>query len=116
MTWAWWTRRSMVAAATTSSPRVSPQRENARFDVTITDLVSYLEAMSWKNNAADAASQVLAEATHAEPEHLAWPCRWRSVKACASRPTSGRPRSLVLCGRWRGLNLLSSSVSNEFVL
>ena len=45
----------MVAAATTSSPRVSPQRENARFDVTITVPVSYLEAMSWKNNAAEAA-------------------------------------------------------------
>jgi len=46
----------MVAAATTSSPRVSPQRENARFEVTITDPVSYRDAMSWKNNAADAAS------------------------------------------------------------
>jgi hypothetical protein len=56
MTWAWWTRRSMVAAATTSSPRVSPQRENARFDVTITVPVSYREAISWKNSAVEAAS------------------------------------------------------------
>lgn len=33
--------RSMVAAATTSSsPRVSPHRENARFEITTTDPVS----------------------------------------------------------------------------
>ena len=46
-----------MAAATTSSPRVSPQRENARFEVTITDPVSYLDAMSWKNNDAAAVSK-----------------------------------------------------------
>jgi hypothetical protein len=34
MTWAWWTSRSMVA--TTSSPRVSPHRPMASFEVTIT--------------------------------------------------------------------------------
>src|ERR1700712_327341 len=56
MTCAWWTSRSIVAAATTSSPRVSPQREKMRFDVKIMVPVSYLDATNWKNNDADAAS------------------------------------------------------------
>ena len=47
----------MVAAATTSSPRVSPHRENARLDVTMTDPVSYRLAMSWKNSDAAAVSK-----------------------------------------------------------
>ena len=46
----------MVAAATTSSPRVSPQREKTRFEVRTIDPVSYLDATSWKNSDADAAS------------------------------------------------------------
>ena len=32
---AWWTSRSIIAAATTSSPKVSPQREKGLFEVTI---------------------------------------------------------------------------------
>jgi hypothetical protein len=35
MTSAWWTSRSIMAAATTSSPKVSPQRPNGLFDVTM---------------------------------------------------------------------------------
>ena len=31
---AWWTSRSIIAAATTSSPKTSPQRPNGKFDVT----------------------------------------------------------------------------------
>src|SRR6185312_1243083 len=35
ITSAWWTRRSIMAAATTSSPNTSPQRPNGLFEVTI---------------------------------------------------------------------------------
>jgi hypothetical protein len=34
---AWWTRRSIMAAATTSSENVSPQRPKGRFEVTMTE-------------------------------------------------------------------------------
>ncbi len=37
MTSAWWTMRSIIAAATTWSPKTSPQRVNARFLVSISD-------------------------------------------------------------------------------
>jgi hypothetical protein len=32
---AWWTSRSIIAAAVTSSPKISPQAENGLFEVTI---------------------------------------------------------------------------------
>jgi hypothetical protein len=41
MTSAWWTSRSIMAAATTSSPKSSPQRPNGLLLVTIRDARSY---------------------------------------------------------------------------
>jgi hypothetical protein len=37
MTSAWWTRRSIMAAATMSSPKTSPQRPNCLLEVTISE-------------------------------------------------------------------------------
>jgi len=34
---AWWTSRSIIATAVTSSPKISPQAENGLFEVTIID-------------------------------------------------------------------------------
>ena len=34
---AWWTRRSIMAAATVSSPKTSPQRLKGLFEVTMTE-------------------------------------------------------------------------------
>jgi len=40
MTSAWWTTRSIIAAATTWSPNTSPQRAKGRFDVRISEACS----------------------------------------------------------------------------
>jgi len=56
MTSAWWTSRSIMAAATTSSPKTSPHRPNGLLEVTISEARSYLLETSWKNRLAASAS------------------------------------------------------------
>src|SRR5262249_26888395 len=56
ITSAWWTRRSIMAAATTSSPNTSPHRPNGLLEVTIRLARSYRDETSWKNRLAASAS------------------------------------------------------------
>ena len=53
---AWWTRRSIMAAATVSSPKISPHELKGLLEVTMTLAVSYRAEMSWKNRLAASAS------------------------------------------------------------
>jgi hypothetical protein len=46
-----------MAAATTSSPKVSPQRPNGLLDVTMRLALSYLDETSWKNRLAASGSK-----------------------------------------------------------
>jgi hypothetical protein len=56
MTSAWWTMRSIIAAATTWSPKTSPQRANGRLLVRIGEAYSYREETSWNNRFAASCS------------------------------------------------------------
>jgi len=83
MTCAWCTRRSMVAAATTSSPRVSPRRENDRFEVRMIEPVS-----------ADPASTATAGTTStATPQPRRRPPRAGRPRRSSSEPASPSPQS-----------------------
>jgi hypothetical protein len=53
MTSAWWTSLSIIAAATTSSPKVSPAK--GLLEVTMREARSYRAETSWKNRLAASA-------------------------------------------------------------
>jgi len=57
MTSAWWTMRSIIAAATTWSPKTSPQRAKGRLLVKISEACSYRLETSWKNRFAASCSK-----------------------------------------------------------
>lgn len=46
------TNLSIIAAATTSSENVSPQRANGKFEVTMIVPIPHLGAINWKNRLA----------------------------------------------------------------
>ena len=50
--WQWCTRRSMRAAAMTSSPSTPPQSSKPLFEVSTVDALSCRALMSWKKSTA----------------------------------------------------------------